>query len=161
ALNQPTDIAVDSEGNLYIAESASARIRKVTTDGVIKSVAIPQLQTIAGMALDNAGNLYFSERTANRVRKVSPDGKVTTVVGTGIPGSGGDGGPATSAQLTSPRGLAVDNAGSLYIADTGNHRVRKVEADGTILLVAGNGSKGLSGDGGVAVLAQINSPAGL
>lgn len=158
-LNQPTALAVDAGGNLYIAEAGAGRIRKVTPDGNITAVpGATQLRRIGGLALDGAGNIYFSETANHRVRKVTPDGAINTVAGIGTPGAKGDGGAATSAQLASPRGLAVDNDGNLYIADSGNHRVRKVTSDGTIVLLAGSGAAGISGDGGLAVFAQLKSP---
>jgi thiol-disulfide isomerase/thioredoxin len=158
SLKQPSAVAVDALRNIYIADSGNLRIRKIDTAGFIKTINVPQLQSVGGMVADSAGNLYVSETSANRVRKITPDGRVTTIAGTGIPGSRGDGGPASAAQLSSPNGLALDAAGTLYIADTGNHRVRKVRPDGIILLVAGNGSDGSSGDGGFAVLAQLRAP---
>jgi hypothetical protein len=157
ALNQPSAIVVDSGHNLFIADNGNNRIRKVSADGKISSLNVPLLQRIGGLAVDTGGNLYFAETTAHRVRKLSPDGQVSIVAGTGIPGPRGDGGPATSAQLSSPTGLTVAG-GNLYVADSGNHRVRKITANGTIVLLAGNGSQGFSGDGAPAVFAQLGNP---
>ncbi len=172
-LNGLTGIAVDSAGNLYIAEHA--RIREVTVaNGVITTVAgngspgfsgdggpatsaeIGSPNFNSSVALDSTGNLYIPDYTSNRVRKVS-NGVITTVAGTGSPGSGGDNGPATSAQLNGPTGVAVDSAGNLYIADTLNHRIRKV-TNGVITTMAGNGTQGSNGDNGSATSAQLNSP---
>ena len=112
-----------------------------------------------GVTVDSAGNLYISEPRLNRVRKVSPSGIVTTLAGTGVAGYSGDGGPAASASLSAPTGVALDSADNLYIADLGNYRVRKVSPDGIITTVAGNGTLGLSGDGGPATSAQLRSVA--
>lgn len=110
------------------------------------------------VAADGNGNLYITT-FGDRVRKVDSDGIITTVVGTGDPGSGGDGGPATEAQLDNPLGVSVDGDGELYIADFNNHRVRKVDSDGIITTVVGSGQAGFSGDEGPAIDAQLNEPA--
>ncbi len=114
-----------------------------------------------GIAADGAGNLYVAECLGARVRKITPAGMIMTVAGNGVSGYGGDGGPAISAQLACPHGVAVDASGTLYIADTGNHRLRKVGPDGTISTIAGNGVQGFSGDGGPAINAQLYSPTSL
>jgi len=106
-----------------------------------------------------AGNLYIADSSNDRIRKVS-NGVLTTVVGTGTLGFAGDNGPATYAELSAPNGVAVDPAGNLYIADTGNNRIRKV-TNGVITTVAGNGTAGLSGDNGPATNAQLNRPKGV
>lgn len=114
----------------------------------------------AQVAYDTAGNLYIADLNDNVIRKVDLAGIVTTVAGTGEQGFSGDGGPATSAQLDSPAGVAVDASGNLYIADTHNHRIREVK-DGTISTVAGTGTAGFSGDGGVATSAMLSNPTAL
>jgi sugar lactone lactonase YvrE len=174
-------VAVDAAGNLYIADTNNYRIRKVTPDGIISTVAggafgsggdggpaaLAQFHEVWGVAVDFAGNLYIYDELSYRVRKVSASGIVSTVAGNGTPGSSGDGGPATSAQIFQPMGLAVDAAGNLFIADEFNSRIRKVTPAGIISTVAGstpltgNSVGGFSGDGGPATLAQLNSPAGL
>ena len=106
-----------------------------------------------------AGNLYIADTANNMVRRVS-NGVISNFAGTGTAGSSGDGSAATSAQLNGPQGLAVDSAGNLYIADTQNHRVRKVTG-GTISTVAGSGTAGFAGDGGAAGSAQLNLPFGV
>jgi hypothetical protein len=108
-----------------------------------------------GAAYDNAGNLYISDGGVGVVRKVAPNGIITTFAGNGTSGYGGDGGPATSAQLFNPTGIAVDGAGSVYICDQGNARIRKVDAaTGTISTIAGiGGTGGYSGDNGPATAA--------
>ena len=115
----------------------------------------------SGVAVDGAGNLYIADSENHRIRKVDATGTITTVAGSGEPGYSGDGGPATEAQLTWPSGVAVDGAGNLYIADSENHRIRKVDATGTITTVAGSGEPGYSGDGGPATEAQLTWPSGV
>ena len=173
-LFQPLGVALDSAGNLYIADSDNMRIRKVSSTGVITTVAgngtpgfsgdggpatSTGLNYPSGVALDSAGSLYIADAGNNRIRKVS-NGVITTVAGNGAQGFGGDGGPATGAQLFVPAGVAVDSAGSLYIADAGNNRIRKV-SNGVITTVAGNGAQGFGGDGGPATSAQLFVPAGV
>jgi uncharacterized protein (TIGR03437 family) len=169
----PWEVAVDSVGNLYIADPDSNRIRKVS-NGVITTVAgngnqgssgdngpatSAQLNSPAGVAVDSAGNLYIGDTLNNRIRKVS-NGVITTVAGNGTPGFSGDNGPATSAQLNQLYGVAVDSAGNLYVADTLNNRIRKVSS-GVITTVAGNGTPSFSGDNGPATNAQLYLPAGV
>ncbi len=111
----------------------------------------------AAVAADAAGNLYIADTQNHAIRRVTPAGTITTVAGTGIAGFSGDGGAATSAQLDTPAGIAVDGNGTLYIADTHNQRVRRV-ANGTITTVAGNGTAAFAGDGGTATAASLSSP---
>src|SRR5205823_3373140 len=111
--------------------------------------------------VDSAGNLYLADFCGNRIRKVTASsGIITTVAGNGTVGFSGDGGPATAAQINSPTGLAVDGTGKIYIADSSNGVVRRINA-GTISTFAGTGNYGFSGDGGPANAAQIGSPAGV
>lgn len=107
------------------------------------------------MARDAGGNLYISELFGQRIRKVSASGTITTVVGNGTPGFSGDGGPASAATLFYPAGLAFDAAGNLYIAESGDGRIRKVDTSGIITTIAGNGTIGYSGDGGPALAASL------
>jgi uncharacterized protein (TIGR03437 family) len=163
-LNGPGGVAVDSTGNLYIADTLNNRIRKVS-GGVITTVAgggsspsgyllFPQ-----GVKVDSAGSLYIADTYNHSIRKVS-NGVMTTVAGNATPGFSGDNGPATSAQLAYPVGVAVDSADGVYIADTANARIRKV-SNGAIITVAGNGGFGFNGDGGPATSAELYSPNGV
>ena len=114
-----------------------------------------------GVTVDRAGNLFITDQSNNRVRKVSTVGFITTVAGNGDAGFSGDHAAATSARLNLPIGTAVDTSGNLYIADTSNHRIRRVSADGMVTTVAGNGIGGFSGDGSAANKASLNSPGGV
>ena len=172
-LNSPQAVAVDATGNLYIADGGNRRIRRVGPDGIITTVAgagdagssgdggaatSASLGFVTGVTVDAANNLYIADPGNNRVRKVTGGGIITTVAGSGAPGFSGDGGPATSASLTSPQGVAVDRSGSLYVTDSRNQRIRKVNSSGTITTLAGNGTQGFSGDGGPALNAALKSP---
>src|SRR5207249_4108531 len=110
---------------------------------------------------DPAGNPYLADTADHRIRKVTPGGTISTYAGSGNFGFSGDGGPATAAELNFPRDVALDPAGNLYIADSGNSRIRKVSPGGTISTYAGSGSRGFSGDGGPAAAAQLNNPVGM
>jgi hypothetical protein len=166
----PWALMLDSKGNLYISDNADWRIRKLTPQGTITTVAgdgtcciasdgvqatRSAIGTYSYMAADPNGNLYISNYGSQRVRKVSPDGIITMVAGIGSAGFSGDGGPATTADLNYPNGIALDAVGNLYIADSVNYRVRKVATDGTISTFAGNGKAGPSGDGGPAREAEV------
>jgi sugar lactone lactonase YvrE len=175
-LRNPTGVAVDAAGNLYIADSGNNRIRKVNAKGVITTIAgngspTPvyggdngpaigaQLNEPYGIALDAAGALYIAELGDNRIRKVA-NGVITTVAGNGTEGFAGDGGPAPRAELCDPYSVSLDAAGALYIADFCNARIRKV-ANGVIATIAGNGAGGYSGDKGPAASAQLAVPEGV
>jgi uncharacterized protein (TIGR03437 family) len=172
-LNYPNGVAVDSAGNLYIADKGNSRVRKVSKSAITTvagngiagysgdngPAAKAQLNMANGIAVDSAGNLYIADTSGNLVHKVA-GGVITTVAGNGTRGNGGDGGPATGAQLNAPYAVAVDQAGNLYIADSLNYRIRMV-SNGVITTVAGNGRGGYSGDGGPAIGAQINQPWGV
>ena len=117
-----------------------------------------QFGKIPGVAVDRFGNVYLSDTDYHRVRKISTTGVISLLAGTGTPGFSGDGGPATSAQLNLPYGVAADLAGNIYIADLGNNRVRRVAPDGTIATVAGNGQSGSGPDGGPATGVPLMKP---
>ncbi len=171
-LRYPAGAALAAGGNLYIADSGNSRIRQVAAGGTIATLAgngigyagnggsatAALIGSAESAALDAAGNLYLADSANNMIRKVAPSGIITTVAGNGTAGYSGDGGPANSAQLTTPSGVALDSAGSLYIADTGNSVVRKVALNGTITTVAGNGTYGYSGDKGPATSAELSYP---
>jgi uncharacterized protein (TIGR03437 family) len=169
-------IAVDRWGNLYLSDTDNHRVRMISTSGVITTLAgtgaagfsgdggpatAAQLNLPYGLAADLAGYVYVADLGNDRVRRIGPDGVITTVAGNGNRGSSGDGGAATSAQLLTPRNVAVDAAGNLYFSEFEGHRVRKVTPDGRISTVAGTGVAGFRGDGGSAVNAQLAFPAGL
>jgi sugar lactone lactonase YvrE len=120
-----------------------------------------QLYHPEGVAVDSTGSFFIADYSNNRIRKVTSEGIISTVAGNGTKGYSGDDGPATSAQLNGPMGVAVDSAGNLFIADYGNSRIRKVTSEGIISTVAGNGTKGYSGDAGPAVSAKLNGPTGV
>jgi uncharacterized protein (TIGR03437 family) len=170
-LNTPEAVAVDSSGNVYIADTRNNVVRKVSSTGVISTIAgngtagysgdggpptAAMLSSPQGIAVDSSGNVYVADTQNARVRKIS-GGSISTVAGNGTPGYSGDGGAGTAAQLYVPIGVAVDASGNLYIADFTNNRVRKVSG-GTISTVAGNGLSGYSGDGGAATAGQLNGP---
>jgi uncharacterized protein (TIGR03437 family) len=159
-LNGPSGVAVDSSGNLYIADTYNSAVRKVTAaTGIITTIA-GGLNMPTGVAVDSAGNLFIANQGHHDIRKVAAGtGIVTVVAGTGVAGYSGDGGPSSRAQLNQPSGVAVDNSGKLYIADQGNNAVRQIVlATGTITTFAGTGAAGYSGDGGPAGAAQMASP---
>jgi uncharacterized protein (TIGR03437 family) len=151
----PTSVAAAPDGSLYIADTQNSRVRKIDPAGNLSTVA-SGLLTPSAVATDAAGNVYIADTGNGRVRKLTPAGENTIVAGTALPGSAGDGGPATSASLFLPGGLAVDAAGNLFIADVGNNKIRKVTPAGVISTVAGTGTKGFSGDGGPAPAATLN-----
>jgi trimeric autotransporter adhesin len=172
-LNAPIGVAVNKAGNLFITDHRNNRVRKVTPAGVIRTVvgsgtkgfsgdggpAASAMISPYGVATDMAGNLYITDLGSKRVRKVTPGGVISTVAGNGNQGFSGDGGPATSAQLLGPQGVAVDTSGNVFFAD--GPRIRKVTLGGVISTVAGNGNRGYRGDGGSASSAELAYPSGV
>ncbi|HEC08077.1 MAG TPA: hypothetical protein ENI86_00760, partial [Acidimicrobiales bacterium] len=173
ALDQPYDVTVGPDGSLFIADYGNHRVRRVSPTGEISTVGgtgstvangdgVPATaMTISGpmgVVTDSAGVLYVSDYSLHRVIRVAVDGTATYLAGTGAAGFSGDGGPATSAALRNPRGLALDVDGSVLIADYNNHRVRRVAPDGTISTILGTGSSTHSGDGGLATAAGVPTP---
>lgn len=182
ALDQPVGLAFDTAGNLYISDTHEARVRVVSTGGIINSVAggfpgvdpgfgqyggdggpaVPSnLNVPLGVAVDGKGNVYIADSENHRIRRVTPAGIITTVAGNGTAGFSGDGGPATAAQLNRPWDVAVDAAGDIFIADYNNSRIRVVNTAGVITTVAGGIGPGYAGDGGPALRAMLNFPTGL
>ncbi len=172
----PLDIAVDGAGNLYIADNQNHRIRRVDASGNISTVAgtgtsgfsgdggqatAAMLNDPIGVALDGAGNLYIADQSNHRIRRVDASGNISTVAGAGTAGFSGDGGAAAVAELDDPLGVALDGAGNLYITDSDNNRIRRVDASGNISTIAGTGTAGFSGDVGPAIAAELNNPQGI
>jgi RHS repeat-associated protein len=178
-LNWPQGLALDTAGNLYIADEGNNRVRKVNAgSGIITTVVgngsqcidgVPAAQACLnapiGVAVDGPGNLYISDTQHETIRKVDVStGLISTIAGTGASDNGmgaysGDGGPAISADLNWPMGIAVDQSGNVYFADYGNDRIRKITAStGIITTVAGNGTIGYSGDGSTATSAGLSDP---
>ena len=187
-LSAPAGLAFDSTGALLIADSGNNRIRKVASAKISTAyslaaptgVAVGATGTVylagAGylgtpsrvilnvpaldLAVDAAGNLYFTAGAL--VERIASNGQLSIVAGNGAARYyGGDGGPASLARLHDPEGLALDDAGNLYIADTGNHRIRRISAEGMMTTLAGTGEPGARGDGGVALAGQLNGPRGI
>jgi sugar lactone lactonase YvrE len=176
ALQNPQGGALDSKSNLYVADYFNHRLRQMSSKGVIGTAAGTGIAGFSGdngpaksamvsfpadVVIDSKGDILFSDSGNNRIRKISTTGIITTIVGTGLAGFSGDGGPATSAEINRPLGLALDSAGQLYLSDAGNQRVRKVDTAGNIHTIAGNGLAGFSGDGGAATSASLDNPFGL
>jgi len=188
-LNSPTGVTVDNLGNVYIADFYENRVRKVNAAGIISTFAgngtagfsgdggpatSAELNSPSVVALDGSGNVYIADTHNNRIRIVNSAGTINTFAGNGTAGFSGDGGLATAAEMINPTGVAVDILGNVYIADLDNNRIREVYAGGSmfytpgviyqpgnIYTIAGTGSAGFSGDGGLSVSAKLNSPYGI
>ena len=159
-LNTPYDVKIDDQGNLIVSDSFNYSIRKITPGGTITTLAIVGLVP-EDIALDHSGNVFVAGGSLNRILKVTASGVVTIIAGTGLEGSSGDGGPATAATLSWPEGVAVDNAGNVFVADTNNSRVRRITPDGIITTIAGTGVEGFGGDNGPGTSALLNQPEGI
>jgi sugar lactone lactonase YvrE len=178
-VSYPHGVAVDGSGNIFIADTNNNRVREIVkATGTIITVAgtgtrgfsgdggpatAAWLNGPYGVAVDSSGNLFIGDSNNQRVREVvAATGNIITIAGTGIYGMSGDGGPATSAQLFDPSGVAVDASGNLFIGDYGNERIRElVAATGNLITIAGNGTQGYSGDGGPATAAKLSGPFGV
>jgi uncharacterized protein (TIGR03437 family) len=172
----PSGLARDSQGNVHVADPLQQRVRRIATDLKVTTIAgtglagfagdngpaaAAILDTPQGVAVDAAGNVYIADSGNNRIRMVNRSGNIRTIAGNGMPAFSGDGGPAASASLSGPNFVSVDGSGNLFIADTGNHRIRKITSDGTIHTIAGNGTVGFTGDGGPATGAELSTPRSL
>ncbi|MGH7786355.1 MAG: hypothetical protein ACRERC_05775 [Candidatus Binatia bacterium] len=183
-LDLPSAVVVDTNGNIIIADQANYRLRQLEPDGTIYTIAgtgtpgddgdggpalAAQLNGPKGqaappasrIAIDDRNRIYVADTGNHKIRRIDELGVITTIVGTGEPGFSGDGGPGLAAQLNTPSDVAIAANGTLYIADTGNNRVRVVAPDGTLSTYAGNGVRGFAGDGGPAAEAQLNRPYGV
>ena len=169
------DLAVDPAGNIYIVDHDNNRIRMVDTDGVITTIAgtgepgfsgdggpatEAQLDHPWGIAVDEDGAIYFTT-LPSVVRRIDPSGVITTIAGDGGVGYAGDGGPATEARFNSPEHVEVDSEGNVYIEDTGNNCIRKIDLNGIITTIVGMRAEGFRGDGGSANLARLSEPSGM
>lgn len=179
ALYHPRAIALHSTGSLYIMDISDARIRRVSPQGVISTIAGtgqpagrmgdgPALRTpldinsgLPDLAIGADGSVYFTENANHWVRRLTPDGVIKRFAGSGNVGFSGDGGPALAASFNNPGGLAMAADGSLFVSDTLNHRIRRIDPSGTVTTVAGTGVEGFAGDGGQAVMARISGPGAL
>ncbi len=179
-LNTPVGLTVDGAGDLFIGDRENQRVRKVSADGIMSTLAGDGDTTFGGdggpatkaslywplnTAVDAAGDVYIADDNHNRVRKVTPDGTITTVIGDGVPASSGDGGPAARARVNDPEGVVVDAAGNLYVSELGGNsdpdggnRIRRISPDGTVTTFAGTGRDGLDGVPGPAAHADIPQP---
>jgi sugar lactone lactonase YvrE len=172
-LRNPAGMTFDRGGNLYIADSDNRRVRKVTPDGIISTVAgigVPghsgdgesaltaQMSRPRDVAVDASGTTYIADAAGNSIRMVLPDGTIWTLVGDGSQGFSGDGGPSHLAQLSKPEAIELDDSGNLYVADSGNNRVRMVARNRDITTIVGDGTRGYAGDGGPATSAKLFAP---
>ncbi len=172
-LNLPYSIAIDDTGNIYISDGGNYRIRKINTLGIISTVAGKGTNAFSGdggpainaglsllgvIAISSQGELFIPDYSHHLIRKVNTLGIISTWAGTGSEGNSGDGGLASAAELATPNCITIDSLGNLYIADNYNAVIRKVTSAGIISTIAGNGSTGFSGDGGIALNAQLSNP---
>ena len=171
----PMGVAVDAKGNIYIADSNNNCVRMVSTNGTITTVAgisygfsgdggpaiNAGLAQPVSVAVSHSGDFYIVDSLNYRIRHISTSLVITTLAGNGFANYSGDGGPASNSQLSNPNGVAVDAAGNIYIVDTNNSRIRKIDTHSVLTTVAGNGISGYSGDHGPAIDAQLSAPNGV
>ncbi len=172
-ISAPHGIAVDTSGNVIFADQGNNRIRKISSTGIISTLAgndtlgfsgdggpasLAQISNPMGLSLDKNGNLYFADCYNYRIRKITPSGIISTVAGSGTAGYSGDGGQATAAEMYFVYAVDVDTANNIYIVDFSNQCVRKVNSSGIISTIAGNGTAGFSGDGGPGTAAMLYNP---
>jgi uncharacterized protein (TIGR03437 family) len=175
-LDAPRGVCTGRGGTLFVVDTANHRVLQAAPQALVITAAgngapggagdggparLAQLNQPSACALDSAGNLFIADTLSHRIRKVDPSGTISTVAGTGAAGFSGDEGSATAASISGPRGVVVDDNGDIFIADTGNNRIRQVTPDGVIHTIAGQDAAGFSGDGGLAASAQLNAPGGL
>jgi uncharacterized protein (TIGR03437 family) len=175
-ISSPYGVTADAAGNIYFSDSQNNMVRKVSTTGTITRIAGTGVQGYGGdggnavdallnlptgIAVDAAGNVFVADTQNHRIRRIGTDGKIATVMGTGQPNFSGDGGPGDQGAIFYPEGVAVDNAGNLYVADTFNHRIRRLSTQGILTTVVGNGTPTFRGDGGAALTASLNYPRGV
>ncbi len=169
-LNIPYDIAIDKKGRIYVVDFHNNRIRRISTSGIISTVAgtgtcgfsgdggpatDAELCQPFGIVIDSIGTVYFTDGIC-RIRRIDTSGTISTIAGNGVVSFSGDGGPATNASFDEPGGLAFDSTGNLYVVD--DQRIRMINTSGIVNTIAGNGSVGYSGDGGNPLSAEFNSP---
>ena len=173
-LDEPYAVSVDGSSNLYIVERSGNVVRKVTSGGVISTiagtgnaggptsetgVALSQMLNVpTDIAVLSSGSILIADSNNNRIRRLTSDGTIATIAGTGYYGFGGDGGPAAAAYLRKAAGMAMDSTGNLYLADTSNQRIRRIDPTGVISSIAGNGVAGYTGDGSPATAWEMNGP---
>jgi sugar lactone lactonase YvrE len=171
--DDPAGICGDESGNIYVADEFNNRIRKISSGGIISTVAgcgargysgdggaatLAEFYYPSGVAVDVAGNIFIADESNNCIRKVNLQGIISTIAGNGVSGYMGDGGPAVAAELNNAAGIGLDRAGNIYIADGFNSRIRKINTDGVISTIAGNGKAGYTGAGDTAILASLYNP---
>jgi len=170
SFKEPSGVAIDPAGNIYVADAGNHRIRKISSAGIVTTLAGSGNQGYAdgsgtaasfnypyGVALDGAGNVYVAEQVNNRIRKISPAGIVTTLAGSGIDGSAN--GTGTAASFYAPSGVAVDRAGNVYVADRNNSLIRKISSTGIVTTFAGSGTRAFAD--GIGTAASFNGPSGV
>jgi hypothetical protein len=175
-INAAAGLLKDGSGNLIFCDALGHNIRKISTSGIISTVAgngsggysgdggaatAAQMKDPCGVAIDAAGNIIVAEYLNQVIRKITPSGVISTIGGDGIAGYSGDGGPATAARFNGPEGICIDAAGNIYIGDGHNQRIRKINPAGIVTTIAGTGVSGYNGDGIPATAAQLSDPFGV